>query len=114
MEQGRGLVKICGVEFGLAKGCKRSSYSRVQQGGISYAFQPAASSGNDPFMDLIDANEQTTDDLSRVSHGLEAGQFFEQRFVLVDQLIHKLFCTVLKRFGPRVLAVCESGGKPLM
>jgi hypothetical protein len=67
MEQGRGLVEICRVEFDLAKGHKRSSHSRVQQGSISYALQSAATSGDDPLVNLVDAYEQAPDDIGIVS-----------------------------------------------
>jgi hypothetical protein len=107
MKQSCGLAEIRGIEFDLTKGRERVDYSRMQQGRISYALQAAATSGDNPLVHLIDANEQTTDNISSVphwlSHGLETGQFFEQRFILVDQLIHKVVCTLLKRFRPRTL-----------
>jgi hypothetical protein len=65
--ESRGLVEICWVEFDLAKGRKRSSHSRVQQGGISYALQSASSSGDDPLVDLIDTHEQAPNNIGIVS-----------------------------------------------
>ena len=77
MKQSRGLVEIRGIEFDLTKGRERAGYSRMQQGRISHALQSAATSGDDPLVDLIDPNEQTTNNLGSVPHwlyhGLETG-----------------------------------------
>ena len=65
------------IEFDLTKSCERAGDSRMQQSRISYALQAAATSGDDPLVDLIDSNEQTTDNIGSVLHwfyhGLEAG-----------------------------------------
>jgi len=77
MKQSRGFVEIRGIEFDLIKGRERAGDSGMQQGSISHALQSAATSGDDPIVDLIDPNEQTTDNISSVPlwfcHGLEAG-----------------------------------------
>jgi hypothetical protein len=73
MKQGRGFVEIRRVEFDCIKGCERSGHSCMQQGSISHALQSAAASGDDALVDLMDPNEQATDNIGIISHALCPG-----------------------------------------
>ena len=42
----------------------------MQQGSISHAFQATTASSDDPLVNLIDPNEQTTNDIGFVSQGV--------------------------------------------
>jgi hypothetical protein len=59
----------------------------VQQGSIAYAFQSAASSGDDPLVDLIDAHKQAPNDIGIVSIWLCHNLYSMIKFFVLDGLL---------------------------